>query len=500
MIPKTIWHSILAKEAVKILASNTELGLKESEVELRQNEYGLNSLPEDKPLSSLVLFLRQFKSPLIFILVLAGGVTLWLQEYTDSAVIFSAVLLNTVIGYFQENKATKALSQLKTILRQNALVIREGNEREVLQEELVPGDLVILTEGNKVPADCRIIESFELRINEAVLTGEWLASFKHEVVLEQKTPLADRDNMAYMGSVVETGRGKAIVVATGQQTELGKISKLLAKITEEKTPYQKKLQRFSWVIGGIVSFLALFIFLEGMLVGGDVVEMFTIAVAIAVAAIPEGLPVAMTVVLAVGMQRILLKKGLVRNLASAETLGSTSIIVTDKTLTLTEGRMKVEEVVPLKTGNREEVLRAAALANEAFIENPEAMMEKPVLRGRPTDKALLEAAMEAGILRQKIEEYAPCLFRIPFNSNEKYLASFHKGKEGVMLYVSGAPERILELSNLSEGELRQAKKRLQELASRGLRVVGLAKKDIPTRQRFMAKKEDWRKEIKELEF
>jgi len=499
MQPFTPWHSILATKAVEILNSNAEFGLTEKEVEARRVQYGENKLEGDKPTPRIVLFLRQFKSPLIFILVLAGGVTLWLQEYTDSAVIFSAVLLNTAIGYFQENKASKALSQLKKILKQKALVVREGTQREVLQEDLVPGDLVVLTEGNKVPADCRILESFELRINEAVLTGEWLASLKREKVLEQKTPLADRDNMAYMGSVVAAGKGKALVIATAKRTELGKISKLISEVKEEKTPYQKKLTRFSWFIGVIIAFLALLIFVEGMLTGGELVEMFTIAVAIAVAAIPEGLPIAMTVVLAVGMQRILAKKGLVRHLTSAETLGSTSVIVTDKTLTLTEGRMKVEEIVPLKAGNREEVLYAAALANEAFIENPKATLEKPVLRGRPTDKALLEAAMEAGISRQKIEEHAPCLFRIPFNSNEKYLASFHKGKEAMKLYVSGAPERILELSKLSEGELRQAEKRLKELTSQGLRVVGLAKKDILNRRRLMVKKETLREEIVELE-
>ena len=494
------WHSITAKEALEILNSSAGFGLNEKEVELRKNEYGLNSLPEDKSLSPLVLFFRQFKSTLIFILVLAGGVTLWLQEYADSAVIFSAVLLNTGIGYFQENKATKALSELKKILKQKALVIREGTEREVLQKDLVPGDLIVLTEGNKVPADCRILESFELRINEAVLTGEWLASIKREAILEQKTPLADRDNMAYMGSVVEGGKGIALVVATGQQTELGKISKLLSEVKEEKTPYQKKLQRFSWIIGGVVSFLALFIFFEGMLLGGELVEMFTIAVAIAVAAILEGLPVAMTVVLAVGMQRILAKKGLVRHLTSAETLGSTSIILTDKTLTLTEGRMKVQEVVPLKAGNREEVLRAAALANEAFIENPKATLEKPVLRGRPTDKALLQAAMEAGISKAEIEKYAHLLFRLPFNSESKYVASFHKSNGNIVLSVSGAPERIMELSKLSKGELHQAEKRLQELTSQGLRVVGLAKKDILNRRGLMAKKEMLREEIKGLEF
>lgn len=499
-VPNGTWHGISTKETIKILNSNAVFGLKEKEIEERTIVYGKNKLPEDKPIPWFILFLRQFKSPLVFILVIAVGVTLWLQEYTDSVVIFAAVLLNTAIGYFQENKASKALSQLKKILKQKALVIREGTEREMLQEDLVPGDIVVLTEGNKVPADARILEAFELKINEAVLTGEWLASTKREITLDQKTPLADRDNMVYMGSVVEGGKGKALVIATGIKTELGKISTLLAEVKEEKTPYQKKLARFSWIIGAIIAFLALLIFGEGVATGGDIIEMFTIAVAIAVAAIPEGLPVAMTVVLAVGMQRILQKKGLVRHLTSAETLGSTSIIVTDKTLTLTEGRMKVEEIVPLKAGNREKVLTAAALANEAFIENPGAVMEKPVLRGRPTDRALLEAALEAGISRIEIEKHAHLIFRLPFSSDNKYVASFHKTKNGPMLSISGAPEKILELSNLSQGELRQAEKTLQELTSQGLRVVALAGKNISKHTGLAARKNTLRNEIKELEF
>ncbi|MDP4007503.1 MAG: cation-transporting P-type ATPase, partial [bacterium] len=361
-------------------------------------------------------------------------------------------------------------------------------------------DIIILTQGNKVPADARILESFELKINEAVLTGEWIASAKKETILEKKTPLANRDNMAYMGSIVEGGNGRAMVVATAQETELGKISKLLSEVTEEKTPYQRKLTRFSWIIGVLIAFLASFIFAEGVLTGGNLVEMFTIAVAVAVAAIPEGLPVAMTVILAIGMQRILATKGLVRHLTSAETLGSTSIIATDKTLTLTEGRMRVEEVVPLQRGKREEVLIAAALANEAFVENPGATLEKPILRGRPTDKALLEAAMEAGISKGEIEKHSPSLFRIPFNSEQKYVASFHREVEGMKLYVSGAPEKILELSLLSEGEQIQAEKKLEELTSRGLRVVGLAQKTIANHKSLTQKKEHLREKIKELTF
>ena len=494
------WHTNTAKEAVQNLDSDAVSGLSKEEVKERIREYGQNKLPEDTGVSPVALFLRQFKSPLVLILVLAGIVTLWLKEYTDSVVIFIAVLLNTAIGYFQENKATKALSQLKKILRQKAWVIREGVEQQIMQEELVPGDIVALKEGNKVPADCRIIETFELHINEAVLTGEWLASGKKEAVLPQETPLADRDNMAYMGSIVEGGKGKALVVATGQRTEIGKISRLLTEVEEEKTPYQRKLSRFSWIIGGIITILSLLIFVEGVFTGGALVEMFTIAVAIAVAAIPEGLPVAMTVVLAIGMQRILAKKGLVRHLTSAETLGSTSIIATDKTLTLTEGKMQVQEIVPTKPGQREEILVASALANEAFVENQEAVMEQPVLRGRPTDKALLEAAMEAGISKTEIGKHVKTLFMIPFSSTDKYVASFHKTQENTKLYVSGAPENVLHLSSLSQGEFEQAEQRLHELTAQGLRVVGLATKSIPSQKKLPAQKDKLREHVQELDF
>ena len=279
------WHSIPAPEAVKILSSNLKLGLNEKEVILRQSQYGPNKLAEEKLTPRWLLFLRQFKSPLVFILVVAGAVTLWFHKYTDSSVIFGAVLLNTAIGYIQENKATKALSRLKKILRQKALVVREGRKREVLQEKLVPGDIIMFTEGSKVPADARILESFELRINEAVLTGEWLASAKKEAALDKKTPLADRDNMAYMGSFVEAGNGKAVVVAIGKETELGRISQLLSKVKEEKTPYQKKLGRFSWIIGSVIALLTSFIFVEGVLMGKEGIEMFTISLALSVASL-----------------------------------------------------------------------------------------------------------------------------------------------------------------------------------------------------------------------
>ena len=343
------WHNLEIEEVKKLLRTNIEMGLVEKEVAIRQREFGKNKLPEEKPLSSLRIFLEQFRSPLIYILVIAGIITLILREYTDSIVIFGAVILNTIVGYFQENKACKALRELKKVVKIEAEVIREGITRMIDLEDLVPGDIVILTPGNKVPADGRLIESHNLKINEDPLTGEWLPAEKIIEVLPEETPMADRDNMVYMGCMVEDGKGKAVVTETGLNTEMGKVAVMVKEAREEKTPLQKKLAHFSMIVGALITLICIFIFLGGIIREKEFLEMFTIAVAVAVAAIPEGLPVAMTVILALGMERILRRKGLVRKLVAAETLGSTSIAATDKTLTLTEEKMEVSETITFKS-------------------------------------------------------------------------------------------------------------------------------------------------------
>jgi len=302
-------------------------------------------------------------------------------------VIFFAVILSTVVGYIQENKASNALRELKKVLKVKAICFRNGREKEVFQKDLVPGDIIILKAGDKVPADGRIIKSSNLRINEAALTGEWLTAAKHSRFLRKEIPIADRENMVYMGTIVEQGEAKAIITGTGLNTEIGRVALLIRETREEKTPYQKKLSYFSGIVGIIIVFICFFIFLEGLIKGAGFIEMFTTAVAVAVASIPEGLPVAMTVILALGMQRILKKKGLVRKLSAAETLGSTSIICTDKTLTLTQGKMEVSQV---KSKNKAFCLKIAVLCNEAFIENPESPQKSWKIIGRPTDKAIGE--------------------------------------------------------------------------------------------------------------
>jgi len=290
------WHSLKVEEVVRIFDTDTNKGLSEKEAKERLKKFGTNRLPEEKSFSRLKILLDQFTSPLIFILVIAGIICLVINETTDAIVIFSAVILNVIVGFFQENKASQILMSLKKVVKHEAEVLRDGHLKVIDSTLIVPGDIVILNAGNKVPADGLIIETYELTTNEAALTGEWMPTHKTLGRLPQATPLADRDNMVYMGTVVENGKGKFIATETGVNTEIGKIATMVQETKEEKSPYQKKLANFSKIVGIIILFICIGIFVEGMLSGGNFIEMFTISIAVAVASIPEGLPVAMTVV------------------------------------------------------------------------------------------------------------------------------------------------------------------------------------------------------------
>ncbi len=493
------WHVLSWQETERKLETEAFGGLSEEEVERRRKQYGENKLPEEKPPSQVAIFLRQFKSPLILILLAAALVTLFLKEYTNSLVITAALLFNAIISHVQEYRAQKALSKLRGILQLKARVVRAGREKEVLQKELVPGDIVLLTPGNTIAADARVIEGAGLQVSEAVLTGEWLASSKTPPSVPTEASLADRHSMVYMGTIVEEGNGKAIVVETGIRTELGNIASSLREITEEKTPYQRKLTALSWVIGFMVTVVAALLFAQGILTNQNPTDMFLVAVAVAVAAVPEGLPLAITIVLALGMQRILRKQGLVRRLTAAETLGSATVIATDKTLTLTEGRMEVEEIFSVK-GDHESVLTIAALANEAFVENPEAMFEERKIMGRPTERALLEAAMEAGLFKEQLEQQYPLVLRLPFTHQEKYVGSLHKKDGFLVMYVSGAPDALLEISRGTKEEKDALETKIRELAGKGLRVIGFALKELSSSELGSEAAKAAKEEIRDLTF
>ena len=503
-----IWHNLFLQEVIEILKTDTEKGLSNEEVIERRKKFGLNRLPEEKHLSKTEIFFEQFKSPLIYILVIAGIGTAVFKLYTDSIVIMAAIIFNTVVGYFQENKASKALRELKKIVKIETKVIREGRERRLDAENLVPGDIIVLSSGDKVPADGRLIENYGLKINESPLTGEWLSAKKTTDILPQKTSIADRDNMVYMGCVIEGGKGKAVITETGKDTEIGRVADLIKETKEEKTPLQKRIAVLSKKIGLIVTIFAFYIFLAGLLKGQGALEMFEVAVAVAVAAIPEGLPIAVTVILALGMMRILKRKGLVRKLVAAETLGSTSIIATDKTLTLTEGRMEVAEIISSDKKTEALTLKAAVLCSEAFIENPEALYPVWKIQGEPTDKAFIAAGAKLGFEKPRIEKECLEIDEIPFNTENKFIASLRQeNKKENILYVSGAPEKIISLSSYSlvksrnrilNDRLKQRlNKQLEKLTEKGLRVVATAQRKLKSKDE---KGKSLEEEVKDLCF
>lgn len=507
-MPKKNWHSLDIQTILTSLKTNVKNGLLNKDIPDLIKKHGKNILPEEKKESIFKIILNQFNSPLIYILVIAGIITFLLQDYSDSVIIFSTVILNTTIGFIQEKKASDVLSKLKSISKVKSYVIRDGLEKEIYQDELTIGDIIILHAGNKVPADCRIIESHGLKINESALTGEWQPIPKHNNILAEATTIFEQKNMLFMSCGVESGWGKAVVVEIGAQTEIGKIANLLKTTKKEKTLIQKKIHNFSqWLAVG-VGLVSLFIFITGILNNRDIAEMFLIAVVVSVAAIPEGLAVAITVILALGMARILEKRGLVRHISSAETLGSTSVIATDKTGTLTEGNMQVaniyagrEEIISNikisskinKITKEDELkmlsLKTAILCSEAFVENPEDSFERWVVRGDPMERALIVAGINVGITEDKIKNTNKEIERKPFDSASKYSAVLYDyDNKNYMLYVLGAPEILLNKSvDFDDKKIIKIDQKLKEniakhfdlLASKGQRVVATAYKKIP---------------------
>ncbi len=330
------WYQINLKEIYQRL-NTSERGLTSEEVKRRLEKYGANKLAEEKDINKLKIFLHQFASPLIYILIIAGAITLVLKEYIDSGVIFAVVILNAVIGYIQEYKAEQSVRALKKMLVPKAKVLRDGIEKEVNSEELVPGDIVLLYSGIRVPADIRLVHTVELKIDESILTGESLPVEKHHhTIKDENLTYGDQKNMAFMGTIVVSGRAKGIVVETGMNTVFGKIAKGIREAEAVKAPLQDKIQKFANLVGIFVVVASVLLFVMGLIIGEGIKEMFMTAVAAAVAAIPEGLPMVVTVTLAVGVIRMAKRNAIVRRLHAVETLGSTTVICTDKTGTLTK--------------------------------------------------------------------------------------------------------------------------------------------------------------------
>jgi P-type Ca2+ transporter type 2C len=469
-IQDILWYNLSTKEALTQLQTE-ETGLNKAKVQARRSLYGLNELPTDKRLSWLRILFRQFNNVLIGVLLVAAFFSLLLQEWLDLSIILAAVLINTIVGFIQENKAEKSLEKLRHVVVLETKVIRDGLVQKINARNLVVGDIITLEAGDQVPADARIINQTGLQTSEAVLTGESTAVAKNDSRLNsdvsKKVLVSDQKNMLFKGTMIAEGVVKAVVVATGIKTELGKIAHMLKTTKSEQTPLQKRLAVFSRKLGLLVLIAALVIMAIGLIQGKDFWEIFLVSIAVAVSAIPEGLLVAITVILIIGMQRILKKKALVRKLVAAETLGSTSVVCVDKTGTLTEGKMfaaklatvnaqvdltKTKKLKEKLSPDLEKLLQYTNLVNNAVIENPADSEEDWRLVGSSTEKAVLLAGLRFGLDTNKLKQDFPRLDEVPFDSFSKMMITTHRIDNQDVEIRKGAPERILQICNQYETE------------------------------------------------
>jgi Ca2+-transporting ATPase len=474
-----MWQTLNLEQIFQQLKTSKS-GLSFDEAKERLKKYGPNKLPEPKQLSRLTIFLSQFKDPLIIILLAASVACLFFKDRTDFLVIIIAVFLNTLIGYFQEEKAEKAIYQLRKMVEHKAKVIRNNEEHLIPSFELVPGDIILLEAGDIVLADARIIESYNLQTIEAVLTGESKPSNKKIEALPVETPLADQENMVFAGTTVSRGKGRAVVVKTGLKTELGKIASLIKETKKESTPLQKKMGQLAKIIGLIVVSLAFLLFLIGLFTGREFLEILLTSIAVAVAGVPEGLVIAITVCLVIGMQRILKKKALVRKIVAAETLGSVTVICSDKTGTLTKGEMNLFKIINF---NEKDLIYKIFLLCHSLIVKKE--KEELKIIGDETEKALFLSALENGLDYKKIYQNYQKIDEIPFDSERMWMATLHeeqesksKNQKSKIIFVKGAPEKIIKMSKLDDEKIKEIESKYLEFAKQGLRVLAMAYKKI----------------------
>ena len=531
------WHAMEIREVMKELKVGHK-GLTSKEASERLQKYGYNELVEKKRISPLQIFLNQFKDIFVIMLLIAiilSVISAWyestlhgsqggINEYVDAITIGAIVALNAIVGFVQEYRSEKAIEAMKKLAAPRARVLRDGKEAIIPAKEVVPGDIILIEAGDRIPADARLIETVELKTEEAALTGESTPVNKSIEVVDEKTPVADRKNMVFMGTHTTYGRGKAVVVATGMSTEFGKIAEMVQAVEEEETPLKQKLERFAKKLGIIIVVACAVIFVLEILRftniipeihGGtanedfDIIQMFMTAVALAVSAVPEGLPAVVTVSLALGARELAKRNAILRRLASAETLGATTVICSDKTGTLTKGEMTVRKIYvggkiidvtgvgyepkgeflldgkPLNPKNDDDLrllLGASTLCTNAQYDG------KTII-GDTTEGALIVAAAKAGMTREKLEKEYPRIHEVPFTSERKRMTTVHKSSEGMLFaYVKGAPEVVLErcthlivngeILKLNEGKRKEILGINEKMASDALRVLGVAFKEL----------------------
>jgi len=506
------WHAIAADEVAIRLQTDPAKGLDAGEASARRAKYGPNRLPESKKKSPFMKFLQQFNNILVYVLLGAGFVKMMVGLWLDSAIILSVVVLNALLGFIQEGKAEKALDSIRNMLSAEARTLRSGEIRLIPSEELVPGDIVLLESGDKIPADLRLVEVKNLRTEEAALTGESVPIDKTTNVVSDKATIGDREGMAFSGTLVASGRGVGIVVATGAETELGRINQMMTSVSELETPLLRQIKKFGYVITAVIGIVVVIVFAYGRWIRGmPFVNIFQAVVSVAVSVIPEGLPALITVTLAIGVQRMAQRNAIIRRLPAVETLGSVSRICSDKTGTLTLMEMMVVSAVTAEsayvvTGDgyspegqvlkesqsagEDPVLelmgRVSMLCNDAEIRQEEGMWK---VEGDPTEGALYPFGNKLGFDRHVARDTYPRIDVIPFESEHKFMATLHKDAAGKrMILVKGAPEVILEHCKhqatmsgaLVPIDYDYFNKASDKLAAQGERVLGLAWLEDPS--------------------
>jgi Ca2+-transporting ATPase len=519
----TKWYQIEPQAAVKELGSNSAIGLSETEATRRLSEFGRNELRESGIRSPWLIFLDQLKELMVIILIIAAVISALLGDYSDATAIGAIVILNAILGYTQEYGAEKAMAALKKLAVPTVKVRRDGEVSEISAVDLVPGDIVLLEAGNFVAADCRVLESADLQTQEAALTGESLPVRKSTDALGQPDlALADRRNMVYMGTHITSGRGEAVVAETGMRTELGRIAGMIQNVQQEATPLQKRLTQLGKVLAAAAFLIVILIFILGWFRGEDLKILFLTAVSIAVAAVPEGLPAVMTIALTLGAQRMLKRRVLIRKLSAVETLGSVTVICSDKTGTLTENQMAAtifqlaDRKVELQNSSSDDyrkefpeldqpgfslMLAGAVLCNDAVMRSNGRSPDQSAPLGDPTETALVMAAARTGILKPELEQLLPRVAEVPFTSERKRMTTVHRyvsehgllpaavrqacelGAPACIAFTKGAVDVLLGLSdsvwvNGQRERLNDAwRDRLSEqndkLAANGMRVLGV---------------------------
>ena len=506
------WHSLKTQEALEELKSSNK-GLTEVEARSRFETYGPNELKKEKGKSPIKLFLGQFTDILMIILLIATGLSLAIGETVDALIILAIVIASAALGFTQEFRSEKAVEALKRMAAPTAIVIRDGKEIKISANQLVPGDIILLYTGDKVPADARLIEAFNLKVDEAALTGESAPADKNANSLPPETPLNDMHNMVYAGTIVAYGRAKAVVTTTGMQTEFGKIAQMVQAAPQEQTPLEKRMGSVGKWIGVLAVVICVGVGVVGIVIEQrPVLDMILWAVSLAVAAVPEALPAIVTGALAIGMYRMAKVNTIVKRLPAVETLGSTSVICSDKTGTMTKGEMTVQRVFvndqalnvtgvgynpegefqlenQTVTPNEDlkSLLKVASLCNDSNLER-DTQTEKWIIKGDPTEGSLIVAAAKTGLWKQDLEKQEPRIAEIPFSSERKRMTTIHIAGNEKTAYMKGAPEIVLQkcthilLNGRTQKLNQEAKAKLlkvtEDMALKALRNLGFAYKEL----------------------